>query len=130
MTETVIITRINDIKSEEDKNCFFSRAEIDFLRGMKAVSSNYERVLLHRIFRKLDCFRVEILPVLARNQRTLSWVERITENCNRITNFSNITINDKMLQNSLILQNNEKLEWTGGDLNPRPPECKSGVHTN
>ena len=21
-------------------------------------------------------------------------------------------------------------EWTGGDLNPRPPECKSGVHTN
>ena len=22
------------------------------------------------------------------------------------------------------------LEWTGGDLNPRPPECKSGVHTN
>ena len=22
------------------------------------------------------------------------------------------------------------IEWTGGDLNPRPPECKSGVHTN
>jgi hypothetical protein len=21
-------------------------------------------------------------------------------------------------------------KWTGGDLNPRPPECKSGVHTN
>ena len=20
--------------------------------------------------------------------------------------------------------------WTGGDLNPRPPECKSGVHTS
>lgn len=20
-------------------------------------------------------------------------------------------------------------EWTGGDLNPRPPECKSGIHT-
>ena len=20
-------------------------------------------------------------------------------------------------------------EWTGRDLNPRPPECKSGVHT-
>jgi parallel beta-helix repeat protein len=25
---------------------------------------------------------------------------------------------------------NPELEWTGGDLNPRPPECKSGVHTN
>ena len=22
----------------------------------------------------------------------------------------------------------EKVQWTGGDLNPRPPECKSGVH--
>ena len=21
------------------------------------------------------------------------------------------------------------LKWTGGDLNPRPPECKSGIHT-
>ena len=21
-------------------------------------------------------------------------------------------------------------KWTGGDLNPRPPECKSGVHTS
>ncbi len=24
----------------------------------------------------------------------------------------------------------KKVEWTGGDLNPRPPECKSGVHTS
>jgi hypothetical protein len=23
-----------------------------------------------------------------------------------------------------------RIKWTGGDLNPRPPECKSGVHTN
>lgn len=23
----------------------------------------------------------------------------------------------------------EGLEWTGWDLNPRPPECKSGIHT-
>ena len=23
-----------------------------------------------------------------------------------------------------------RIEWTDGDLNPRPPECKSGVHTN
>ena len=22
------------------------------------------------------------------------------------------------------------MKWTGGDLNPRPPECKSGVHTS
>ena len=23
----------------------------------------------------------------------------------------------------------EKVEWTGRDLNPRPPDCESGVHT-
>jgi post-segregation antitoxin (ccd killing protein) len=24
----------------------------------------------------------------------------------------------------------DNAEWTGRDLNPRPPECKSGVHTS
>ena len=24
----------------------------------------------------------------------------------------------------------KKAQWTGGDLNPRPPECKSGVRTS
>jgi hypothetical protein len=34
---------------------------------------------------------------------------------------------DLNLQDSVsFLQN----MWTGGDLNPRPPECKSGVHTS
>ena len=23
----------------------------------------------------------------------------------------------------------EKVQWTGRDLNPRPPDCESGVHT-
>ncbi len=23
-----------------------------------------------------------------------------------------------------------RIQWTGRDLNPRPPECKSGVHAN
>ena len=70
MPETIITTIIDDLKSEEDKNYFFSKAEIDFLKGMKAVSSNYERVLLHRIFRKLHCFKEDILPILAKNERT------------------------------------------------------------
>ncbi len=30
---------------------------------------------------------------------------------------------------SLAFQIPEGMWWTGGDLNPRPPECKSGVHT-
>ena len=130
MTETIITTRIEGIIPEEDKNYFFSKAEIDFLKGIKAASSNYERVLLHRIFRKLDCFRDEILPILARNQKTRSWVENVTVNCNRVIGFSNSARNNEMLPNDLFFQNNWKTQWTGGDLNPRPPECKSGVHTN
>ena len=133
MTEIELQQR-HAVRSEETKTeaneALLSKAELEFLRGTKSVSSNYERVLFHRIFKKLVCFRDEILPVLARNQKTLPWVESITENCNRITNFSNTTRNDEMLQNSLFLQNSTKLKWTGGDLNPRPPECKSGVHTN
>lgn len=42
------------------------------------------------------------------------------------------------IQNGLMSRSSEtglktglklKKEWTGGDLNPRPPECKSGVHS-
>jgi hypothetical protein len=89
MTEIAITTRKDDITTEAARTHFFSKAEIDFLKGVKNASPNYERVLLHRIFAKLDCFRDEILPILAINQRTLSWVEGITKNCNGITDFSN-----------------------------------------
>ena len=130
MTEIAITARTDDLTKEADRNCLFSRAEIDFLKGIKTVSSNYQRVLLHRIFRKLEFFKCETLPILARNQKTRSWVENVTVNCNRITGFCNIARNDEMLPNSLFFQNSGKLEWTGGDLNPRPPECKSGVHTS
>ncbi len=30
--------------------------------------------------------------------------------------------------NSHFSDTSESEEWTGRDLNPRPPECKSGVH--
>jgi hypothetical protein len=36
------------------------------------------------------------------------------------------TIDLNLQDPSLFLEN----MWTGGDLNPRPPECKSGVHTS
>ena len=109
MTETAITTRIGGVTSEEDKNYFFSKAEIDFLKGMKAVSSNYERVLLHRIFRKLDYFKEEILPILARNERTSSWAEGITENCNKITEYSNNVHFGEKLENSFSSQNSDEI---------------------
>ena len=133
MTEIEItphfMTRSDEATEETNEIFLFSRAELEFLKGTKTVSPNYERVLLHRIFKKLDFFRDKLLPALVRNHKTASWVESITENCNRITNFSNDATKPAKLQNSFFSQNSGKLKWTEGDLNPRPPECKSGIHT-
>src|SRR5271157_5279013 len=63
-------------------DCYFWRA-------------HYERVLLHRIF--------------AINQKTLSWVEGITKNCNGNTDFSNNPHNREKLEDSLISQNNDEI---------------------
>ena len=109
MTEIAIAVEENDITTGANQICFFSKAEINFLRGMKAVSSNYERVLLHRIFRKLDCFKEDILPILAKNERTSLWAEGITENCNKITEYSNNVHIGEKLENSLFSQNNDEI---------------------
>ena len=109
MTEIAIAVEENDITTEANQICFFSKAEINFLRGMKAVSSNYERVLLHRIFRKLDCFKEDVLPILAKNERTSSWTEGITRNCNKTTNNSNNVHSREQLENSLFSQNNDEM---------------------
>ncbi len=122
-------TRAQNATEETNKIFLLSRTELEFLKCTKTVNPNYERVLLHRIHKKLDSFRDNVLPVLWRNHKTASWVESVTENCNRITNFSNDAAKPAKLQNSLFSQNSGKLKWTEGDLNPRPPECKSGIHT-
>ena len=109
MTEIEITAEKDGITTGADEICLFSKAEMGFLKGTRAVNSSYERVLLHRIFRKLDCFRDEILPILARNQKTQSWVESITENCNGITDFSNNSHNREKLENSLFSQNNDEM---------------------
>ena len=43
--------------------------------------------------------------------------------------LTQITQNNSQMKN-LNLGSISENRWTGGDLNPRPPECKSGVHTN
>jgi hypothetical protein len=123
------MTRSDEATEETNEIFLLSRAELEFLKGTKPVNPNYERVLFHRIFKKLNFFRDKVLPVLVSNQKTVSWVESITENCNGITNFSNDASKLEKLQNSLFSQNNGKLLWTGRDLNPRPPECKSGIRS-
>ena len=46
--------------------------------------------------------------------------------------FKSLQVNaSKTVQvNNLESSSELDVKWTGGDLNPRPPECKSGVHTN
>jgi post-segregation antitoxin (ccd killing protein) len=36
---------------------------------------------------------------------------------------------DFSLSEGSLFPEKRKFEWTGRDLNPRPPDCESGVHT-
>jgi hypothetical protein len=45
-------------------------------------------------------------------------------NSMEVNGSKNMEVNNK--ESSVFSRN----KWTGGDLNPRPPECKSGVHTS
>ena len=112
-------TKIGEINTS-----LLSRAEVGFLRGTKDVSANYERVLLHRIFRKLNNFRDIVLPILASNPKTSMWTASITENCNRITDFSNNSCQSEKLGNRFVLQNSDENKWGCPDLN-RGPESPS-----
>ena len=57
------------------------------------------------------------------NNETIINISYFYENAliNRIKGLKQVNYNLKSKISS---------KWTGGDLNPRPPECKSGVHTN
>ena len=81
-----------------------------------------ENGLVHRINKKLDYFKNELLPILSANEKTLAWVENVTNNSN-VTQSSN----NEISSNQAVFTESK---WTGGDLNPRPLECKSSVHTS
>ena len=102
MLKTIIEPKKLELSTEKREHFFFSKAELNYLKGTKPINSNYERVLLHRIYKKFDCFREEILPILARNKKTRLYVDAITENSNEITKFSNILKNKELLKNSLF----------------------------
>ena len=111
MFKSAIKPDFTELKREKHDLFFFSRSELNYLKGEKTVNSNYERVLLHRIYKKLDCFRDEILPILANNSKTRFYLESITENSNDITKFSN----SKLSLNQTSFEN----PWCGcRDLNP------------
>jgi hypothetical protein len=93
-----------------------SQKEIDFLRSPETFDTEYRKALRHRIRSKVDSLREEILLLESAGYK-------VTENCNLVTEFNNPQISSN--QASFV-----KRKWTGGDLNPRPLECKSSVHTS
>ena len=44
------------------------------------------------------------------------------------TNYTQTNGIPKTFDSRVIHKNNANIRWTGWDLNPRLPECKSGVH--
>lgn len=92
-----------------------SRIEVKFLKSPENFDPDYRRVLRHRVNSKIQRIRDEV-ALLERCG------VRVTENCNGITEFCN----GKSVLNQVAFKESR---WTGGDLNPRPPECKSGIHT-
>ncbi len=76
-------------------------------------SADYSYVLKHKIRSKVKVLNDELLLL-----------ERAG-----LIEFSKVAENG-MIEPSSNQASFSKREWTGGDLNPRPLECKSSVHTS
>ena len=85
---------------------------------LQHISQNYYRIR-HYVG------SVDGKPKFEYHKQSLEYVQRFL-NQNPIDLIDPKTIDLKLRDSRSIPQN----IWTGGDLNPRPPECKSGVHTN
>ena len=90
-----------------------SQKEIEYLRSPESFNSDYSYVLKHKIKSKVKALNNELQLLQRAGLIDFS----------KITEFSKNEPSSK--QASF-----EKTKWTGGDLNPRPLECKSSVHTS
>jgi hypothetical protein len=97
--------------------------EICHRKGMLQILGNYGRVRHY-----LGLEPVSKKPRFEYHKQRLEYVKSILDAPERreIDLIGQNNIDLKFQESSFNLRN----EWTGGDLNPRPPECKSGVHTN
>jgi hypothetical protein len=73
-----------------------------------------------------NSYRIKHYLAYNGNQREYS-IHRLSQDC---INALGINGNQNMGIKRPDLNPILEYEWTGGDLNPRPPECKSGVHTS
>ncbi len=107
-----------------------SKTEIKYLKGIKQVDNNYERVLTHRILSKLHQFE-KTIPLLLNNEKTKTWLHRIiTEYCNDITDSRNNHQNGKKPNSSLFSENKIGGWWAEPDLNRRSSPRQGDILTN
>jgi hypothetical protein len=95
------------------QNNMLSQKEIEFLCSPESFNPDYSYVLKHKIKSKVRALNEE-LELLER----AGLIE-----FNKITEISKNQPNSNQASYS-------KTKWTGGDLNPRPLECKSSVHAS
>jgi hypothetical protein len=98
-----------------------SEKELEFLKSPSSFAKNYQYYLKHQIKGKLTALQDELTLL------------------NEAGYLNNLSLNPKTLGTTLRGSNYEissnqasfdEMKWTGGDLNPRPLECKSSVHTS
>jgi hypothetical protein len=98
-----------------------SEKEIEFLRTPESFNSNYRYFLKHQIKNKVQALQNE-LTLLS----NAGFLNNLSESSKSLREF-NKTPKTEISSNQASF---DKIKWTGGDLNPRPLECKSSVHTS
>jgi hypothetical protein len=98
-----------------------SEKEIEYLRAPESFNSNYGYFLKHQIKNKVQALQNELVLL-----GDAGFLNNLSESSKSLREF-NKTQKDEISSNQADFA---KTKWTGGDLNPRPLECKSSVHTS
>ena len=111
--------------SRESVMEMFSKAELEYLANPQRFNNGYDRVLAHRIKRKLRDFESQVLPALMQNETTSTWLRQlVTKSCYSVTETRNNnrenTAQLKSLNQAPFPKNNSNFWWAGPDLNRRP----------
>ena len=107
-----------------------SESEIKFLKGIKQVNQNYQRILNHRIMSKLHKLE-ENIPLLLNNPKTKTWFQRlVTEYSNVITKSRNNHLNEKNPDSAFFTDKKQRIWWAEPDLNQRSSPRQGDILTS
>ena len=98
-----------------------SQKEIEYLRSPERFNSNYKYFLKHQIRNKVQALSDELVLL-----SDAGFLNSLSEKSKSLRDFYKIQKNQISSNQAYFGER----EWTGGDLNPRPLECKSSVHTS